>query len=399
MSIPRIRDGYAGPMQRRSGLALIAAPWLAIPIALVSIVLASVALVPSGGWADAATRSAKEPNFSVHQKALIGAAEGARVPAMLVEDLMMLGPAGPEHATAFMLDGNALRDESGARAIALARALVGKRGKTSPAELGAVFERLSDAWSASICAPRIDRLYADRAFKPALDALAFDIESPGDPTAKSFRHLGLDSGAIFGSTPTPIHAKDSGDLLGDGIDGIGALDLSVPNGPYRVTLITTAMSVPGARVSDAPFGTTLMVNGSAIPIGRAPPSTWLTIASLQSDPASTTLSPAGRAVGGSITIGATVGDGHLRLAFQQAETTGGLLTGILLEPDTRASQVVLFDQAKMAAPPIDTCLALDKEVREILASILNSVIDTGGGVRPPPGDGGDDGGGVPVSDS
>jgi hypothetical protein len=270
--------------------------------------------------------------------------------------------------------------------------------KIAPAELGAVFDRLTEAWSNAICAPRIDRFTKVAGAHLASDALAYDVEGPQARTAEGFRHLGPESSSMSGGRLVPVRTPGQGDLLSDGIDGVEAIDLEIPNGSYRMTLVTTLAT--GTQTIDAPFGSTLVVNGRETTLGVAPPSTWLTLAQLVSTPGMPAGSSPVEGSGGSVTLGAIITDGHLRLAFKQSQGASGLISGIILEPAARPSQIELVDRARDGAPPIEVCLETDRELREILASILASVINTGGGIQPPIDGGGDDGDGVvPISES
>lgn len=301
--------------------------------------------------------------------ALIDASHAAPEPSQQTLDAIVAGgPAAEEAIREYLTAGNPSPEEISRRAVALSRAIALEPRLEENDE--ALLDRsllIADHLSRSLCAPRLLRLDVDPDYVPPQTTIAYDLGGAATPEAFGF----------VVSTPwdnelaksESIDMVREGALLRDLIAGVRRIDLDVPNGEYRIILTTSADLVGGA-----PFGTELKVNGETYLLGRASEQDWWDRARLRVPPNGGTgipTTPEIAGTGGAIVVVTQVTDGRLSIAFDNGFTqTGGAVSGLLIEPISEPSSLVLEDLARSIDLSFDDCLDLELLTQTAMAQVL-----------------------------
>ncbi|MEX2628326.1 MAG: hypothetical protein WD341_00195 [Tistlia sp.] len=276
-------------------------------------------------------------------QALIAEAERTRpVPAELIDALAMgLGDAD-QLIRSFISDGNPTPQEVAVRAIALSLAVGRDPRLGDPDRLFALNQSIGDGMSKSLGAPRILNVEVEAGFVPPEGTLAWDLGGLTTPVAEGFQQLTPYSLEVGGLNLGEQDGVGGGAVLEDVIQNLESLSLEVPNGQYRVVLLTAEDIAAG---SSAPFGESFTINGVEYFLGNSGVGDWFDTAYLRAaDGSAAALSYS--AAGLSVTV--EVGNGRLDLRF--AGGSGSMLSGIVLEPIALPSR---FDVSGVTGPRRD----------------------------------------------
>ncbi|MEX0921672.1 MAG: hypothetical protein WD489_04600 [Rhodovibrionaceae bacterium] len=277
------------------------------------------------------------------------------------------GPAAEAAIQEYLSSGNPSPEQVSRRAVALSRAIALDPRLAENDE--ALFDRsllIADYVSRALCAPRLLRLDIDPDYIPPLGTLAYDLGGAGTPEAQGF----------VVSTPwqnelafaESLDMVREGALLRDLIAGVERIDLEVPNGEYRVILTTSA-----DLVGQAPFGTVLTVNGESYLVGRSSEQEWWDRGRLRVPNGGTGVAtvPEIAGTGGAIVVTTQVTNGKLSLGFNSGSSqTGGAVSGILIEPASAPSSLVLENLAQNLDFNYEDCLDLELLTQTAMAQVL-----------------------------
>lgn len=300
---------------------------------------------------------------------MIEASNAAPPPSQETMDTIAAGGPTAEAAIRdYLAAGNPSPEEVSRRAVALSRAIAVDPRLAENDE--ALFDRsllIADTVSRTLCAPRLLRLDVDFDYRPPPGTLAFDFGGEGTPEAEQFMITTPWGNGLAGGEARDILRE--GALLRDMISNVQRLEFDVPNGEYRVILVTSA-----DLVGQAPFGTSLTVNGESSLLGIGGEGEWWNRARLRVPPdggngVPTTPEIAGS--GGAIVVITQVVDGKLRIEFSgETLRPGGTVSGILVEPISAPSSLVLEGLARDIALTYDACLDLELLTQTAMAQVL-----------------------------
>lgn len=262
-------------------------------------------------------------------QSLIEEAERTRpVPNELLNELAMGRGDATQMINEFLAEGNATPREVAVRAVALSLA-VGRDPRLKDSDRRfSLNQTISDGMSKSLGAPRILNVEVDADFVPPEGTFAWDLGGLTTPVADGFQQLTPYSAEVGGPGLRDLDEVGDGPALQDVIENLQNLTLQVPNGQYRVILLTAEQL---AARSSAPFGETFKVNGVEYVLGKSSSGDWFDTAFLRG---------AGDAVLDNVKYGAAglsvvveVGNGTLSLEFSGGRgSLGSILSGIVMEP-------------------------------------------------------------------
>lgn len=277
-------------------------------------------------------------------QALIEEAERTRpVPTELLNDLAMGRGNTEKLINEFLASGNATPREVAVRAIALSLA-VGRDPRLKDSDRRFTLNQtINDGMSKSLGAPRILNVEVEADFVPQEGSFAWDLGGLETPIADGFQQLTPFSAEVGGLGMRDQDRVGDGPALQDVIENLQSVNLQVPNGQYRVVLLTAAQM---AARSDNPFGESFKVNGVEYFLGKSGVGDWFDTAYLRG---------AGDAVIDNVSYGAAglsviveVGNGTLNLEFAGgAGALGSILSGIIMEPVELPSR---FDTSAVTGP-------------------------------------------------
>ncbi len=344
-------------------------------------------------------------------QSLIEEAEQTRpVPTQLLNDLATGNGDANAMINEFLASGNPEPRTVAVRAIALSLA-VGRDPRLKDSDRRfALNQSINDGMSASLGAPRIMNVEVDADFVPAEGTFAWDLGGLTTPVADGFQQLTPFSAEVGGFGMRDRDRVGDGNVLEDVIENLESVNLKVPNGQYRVTLLTAEQL---ASRTTSPFGEKFKVNGVEYFLGKSNVGDWFDTAYLRG---------AGDAVLDNVSYGAAglsvlveVGNGTLTLEFEgaRAGTAGGglgsIISGIVMEPVELPSRLDLSNvrgqrrnqsvqgaqqgqqqgarsqQARPAALPLPTQASLDSLLE--LEFRTQAAIATVSGIAPAAGPG------------
>lgn len=303
----------------------------------------------------------------------------------------LAGRQGLNALAAYLGVGTAPPEEVARRASALIRA-IGQRRSTLAGDqvLGAV-DRVSRVASRSISQASIFGLAIDDNFRPTNATVALGFGPQDGKVMPGFERVVAGDSRISGDGINALRRPEDNDLLADGLAGISKIEVNVPNGRYRIVLMTQNLNDP--TLSRYSFGQVVLINGVPMQIGGNDPESWLPEAML-SNPDIAEVS-AGTGNGGSFLTGNSQGRASALFLRQQGGAiilegvaTGGELTielrgfggaksymtGLIVEPLEQVSSIWLSETARRSVVPTDVRVALESQILEAAASAVEGIV-------------------------
>jgi len=218
---------------------------------------------------------------------------------------------------------NDLRGDSAAIA-ALAVDLIGAFDGDSVAAIDAA-TMIADAASHTLSTRPIVRVsVGDNLLLPP-GAQGWNFGAPDSAGFEGFQKVTAADQDIVPGASGALQSAGGDDLLSDGLLGLHKFHVKVPDGTYRLILLTDAM---GNVTLASPLGDAIMVNGQRIPLPVGGSDNWQGNGVLGGG-----LNAGGaQGSGGATMMTVEVVDGQLVLEFLPAEGQNIFLSGIILEP-------------------------------------------------------------------
>jgi hypothetical protein len=292
---------------------------------------------------------------------LLADSEGVTVPDSLMRLLSTADPRSEAAIADFLSQGNPTPTEVGARAVALSRAV-----QTDPVLARSnrqldVVDRIGQAVSSTLCAPRVMTVNLDNDYVPPAGVYAYDFGGWSTPVATGFERLTPASQQVYGTRMNVHEQVGDGAVLSDAIGGLSNLVFDLPNGDYRVILMTTPQVADAAQ---QPFGASFGVNGVSYHLGTATSDTWWDNANLSGAGAQQAPLVEVAGQGGGIVATATVADGTLQVDFDGGYSgLSAVLSGVLIEPAGMPSSLLMEDQAGARQMALEDCLELELQTQ------------------------------------
>ena len=244
------------------------------------------------------------------------------------EDLLAAALAGdPEARSALTALFDELRGDSQAiagLAVDLIDALAG-----DPVAITDAATLIADVATEALITQPIVNVSVDQDFKLPPGALGWDLGSPDSPTYPGFAKVSQKDGSIVGGSSTGVRRPGGEGLLSDGLLNIERFYVEVPDGVYRLILLTDAL---GNTTGVNPLGQAIMVNGVRTSIAGGAPDSWLGNGRLGGGAQTASAGPTGTQTGGATVIYVVVVDGRLLIEFLPQANQNIFLTGLILEP-------------------------------------------------------------------
>lgn len=317
------------------------------------------------------------------------------VPAELIEQALA-GDKDAIAALAAFLRGTGTKspEQITQRATALIAQIGREKAGASNESLLSVIDQLASAAINFVSGSQIVRMGVDRNFVPDRAILAWDFGPADGSVSPGFERVLPNDDRIGGAALDGLRRPDDTQLLSDGIAGVERIEANVPDGEYRIILMT--QNLGDGKLMSNPFGSEIVVNGNAQSVTQPSPDDWEGDAVLSNRGAqniSGQVPPGGaakgfiagnldnfdppalqRQQGGAIIITATARGGKLIIELKGfGGDARSYLTGLMVEPAEETSDLVLSREAVAALAPPELRLALEENILAAAADVLADV--------------------------
>ena len=197
-------------------------------------------------------------------------AEG--VPERVLLGVLTGSSYGMAALTAYLHGDDAPPEIVARRAMAVVRALKETAGDEDVQTLVDAVGRVADGVSNIFQTGRIMRLTVDAGYLPPDGAIAWDLGPPDGPVAPGFEAMLPRDGQLAGAELRGLSRPGGDPLTSDGILGVESISVDIPNGQWRVIIMTEDLGA--GRASLTPFGEQFFINGEEVRLRDAPPDQW-----------------------------------------------------------------------------------------------------------------------------
>jgi hypothetical protein len=278
------------------------------------------------------------------------------------------------------------------RATALIAQIGREKGSVSSDALLRAIDRVASASIDLVSASQVVRIGIDKDFVPTRALVAWDFGPPDGDVAPGFERILPNDSRIAGSGLDGLRRPLESDLLNDGIAGVERIETDLPDGDYRIILLT--QNLGDRKMMANPFGSEISVNGVSRSVARPDPDQWLHDAVLTNrgvrdiavrgsgapgfrqgfgvTDLDSTFDPAlfRRQQGGAVIVQATARGGKLVIELRGFGNARSYLTGVIIEPARQISELVLSRDAVQALMPLELRLALEESILASAADVL-----------------------------
>jgi hypothetical protein len=282
-------------------------------------------------------------------EAILEAGESQPAPPLAVLDAVLRRDVG--ELVDYLRAGRVPPAKIGARAVAVIKALQDDARTEDEAALRPAVGFVAQLAQEAVCAPPVIRAAIEPSYAPPPDRPHLDFGGWGSTLAAGWYQLTASAPELQGLRLVALNHIGQGAVFIDAVDNVEHFAYAVPNGRYRIVLLTPEPAIP--KLPNAPFGQRLFVNGVPFALGNAPSATWLDGGRISN------LAAKGQAVkgkgkevgvggsGGMILLDVDVVNGVLEMHFlQPPPARGARLSGLIIEPASGPSAVVLQGEAK-----------------------------------------------------
>ena len=216
-----------------------------------------------------------------------------------------------------------------ARAVALINAIPGEGLATDPFQVQDTAIRVVDAATQSLNSARLVRLPTVTSLELPPDSFAYEFGAADSETLSGFERITPADERVTGENMQALQRPADTSLGAGGISGIRTFQTDLPNGRYRLILIT---GDSGVQPGDRPLGDEVIVNGVVRRVARTDPEDWLAYENLVGIAPGD--APRGAAVGGGIiVIEVEVTNGIIEVGLLGGNGLGTtFLSGLVAEP-------------------------------------------------------------------
>ncbi|CAN0232801.1 unnamed protein product, partial [Discosporangium mesarthrocarpum] len=279
------------------------------------------------------------------------------------------------------------------RATALISQIGREKKDASTESLLSVIDQIASNAISLVSGSQIVRIGVDTDFVPTRALVAWDFGPPDGPIAPGFERILPNDGRIGGADMDGLRRPADNELLNDGIAGVERIEVDMPDGEYRIILMT--QNLGDNKLMRNPFGSQIVVNGSALSVNQPSPDAWVRDAvfsnrGLQNTAGQTAQAPGAsgflsgdlgefdpglfqRQQGGAIIIQAVARDGKLIIELSGFQNARSYLTGLMVEPAAETSDLILSREAVEALAPPELRLALEENILAAAADVLADI--------------------------
>jgi hypothetical protein len=270
--------------------------WRSIPAVLAALLLLTGGPVPglaeAGDTPAAAGAALERPRTSSPETGDPSGKSGGSAPPDLEALIADVGPVPGrvidaaiegEGRTANMILGTFIANRNAhsrirlARALALAQQAAGDRRIDSRGDLNAMMNRVSIVAHQALNSPFVVDVTVRGGFVPPPGTRAYDLGPADTPLAAGFETMTAQDTQVTGAFVRSLRVIGTGALLFEGLRGVERITARLPNGSYRVVVLTGRPTDPALS---QPFGAMLRANAETFYIGTTPrfgplPSAWV----------------------------------------------------------------------------------------------------------------------------
>lgn len=279
------------------------------------------------------------------------------------------------------------------RATALIAQIGREKGDASTESLLSVIDQVASNAINIVSGSQIVRIGVDTDFVPARALVAWDFGPADGPIAPGFERILPNDERIGGAEMDGLRRPADNGLLNDGIAGVERIEVDMPDGEYRIILMT--QNLGDNNLMRNPFGSQISVNGAALSVNQPSPDDWVRDAvfsnrGLQNTAGQTAQAPGTggflsgdlgafdpglfqRQQGGAIIIQAVARGGKLIIELSGFENARSYLTGLMVEPVAETSDLILSREAQESLVPPELRLALEENILAAAADVLADI--------------------------
>jgi len=308
------------------------------------------------------------------------------VPEGLLERMIAGDPSAAADVRAYLATGG--EEDIVVRAKDLIAQIGARKSQLGTDELLQTIDRLASQAINMVSGSQMIRMGIDQNYVPTTAVLALDFGPLDGDVAPGFERVPPGDPRIGGVDIDGLRRPSESALLNDGITGIQRIEVDLPDGEYRVILMTQDL---GDRSLIAnPFGTEIAVNGVGQSLAQPSPDFWVPGGLLTNNGGSSLLSQASagpgsfltgdlapqdisaiqRQQGGALVINAVVRNGKLIIELDGFQNAQSYLTGLIVEPVAETSELVLSREASRTQRAPELRLALEEEILAAAAEVL-----------------------------
>ncbi len=312
-------------------------------------------------------------------------------------------PEGLELVRAYLEGGRANPGGISQRALDLISALPESEAAQDSVLIAETANVISQAADDAMTSLKIIKVSVLADFQLAQNALGFDFGPADGDTMPGFTRVTASDPRLANQPVRALRRPNGDPLLTDGMEGLRRFSVDVPNGRWRVVLLTDNTGVDDQTVQ--PFGGALNINGVRLNVARQTPDNWVDEAFLgrsrpnlraPSDNASaesltqpTALegglldqarqSATGTRTGGMIVTDIDVDKGAISLDIQDLIAGNSYITGLIIEPAEDSGVLALSPDAyELAARNQEGVLNAKEEIASAVGELLSEVASAAG---------------------
>ena len=285
--------------------------------------------------------------------------------------------------------GNPAPSDVVQRAVSLMRTLGDQKKALKPSDLFQVVSRVSTLATRALTKTSITRLAVSSDYKPRNAMIALDFGPADGKVMDGFTRVVPSDPRVSGKQVSALRRPEDSALLADGLSGIKTISIDVPVGSYRIVLMTQDLGDPRFN---APLGREIRINNIPFLVASGESGQWTRDALLSGNNDSldkSGLAFAGgylsgdlsqalkrqesRQMGGAIIIEGRSSDGKLVIELRGFKNDTTYLTGLIVEPLTQVSDVILSRPALRKQISLRSRLSLEAKVLAAAAKAVEGI--------------------------
>lgn len=297
--------------------------------------------------------------------------EGEEFEVMTLADAIALARTGSEEGlaalTVYLSGSNASPEEVATLAKELIRGLEG-----DPVEVQLAAAQIAEAAEAALNGVQVVRFDIDEGYRLSTGTIGFDFGTADAPLLPGFERVTAKDERVEGVDLKSIRRPSDKPVLSNGILGLKKFRTAVPNGTYRIVIMTDDLGE--WQYLKQPLGKGLVINGVYYAVLGGDPESWAGHAFLGGPEGDTGQKVVATFSGGILVITIEITDGYLELELLGDDLT--YLTGLLLELGEEESGIIALDVDAEAVLNIDDSVRLEalvaiaEEIGKVLAEII-----------------------------
>ena len=314
----------------------------------------------AAGTATAQQNTQDQGRTDIPRTVLTAALAGSEDGLAMLDSFLREGDASPAEIARRAREVLAALNRNGGDADTVARAVA----------------RVAQVAATGLSSARVLEIGIEADFTPGEGSQAFDFGPPDLPPQQGFERVTAnDPRVTVDGEGGAVRRPGAGTVLDDGIVGLEEFSVPMPNGTYRLILLTEDL---GDANLGAGFGTGVMVNDVPIGVRGTDRRDWVPMAVLGNDPQGIVQGarPFRGERGGGVVIEVVVTDGRLRLNIPKinAGRYKSYITGAIVEPVDRPSRLAPSREAEGNIVRLNDLYRLESEVAEAVARTLSDVL-------------------------